>query len=165
MKNKIINIVLVSGIAMAIAFTPVAFAGHKKHNNHHGSRVTHHYSNNHYSHHNNHYRSYHKRHHGSGHVLGAIIGGVILGSIISDVKKHHNVTYRNNSRYDNNYRYANNFSSNYYNTPLRVNKTIILNNTPTQTYRVLNGQDCYLVNYNDLGAEVLTLVPKTNCGF
>lgn len=159
MNNKIFKLILIFGVATTITFTPAAFAGHK---NHHGTRVNHHYNNHHNSHHNSHHYSHrvrhHTRHHHSNHVIGSIIGGVILGSIIHDATRDRHVTYTNNRRYDN-------MSSRYYNTPVRVNKTIVLNNTPTQTYRVLNGQDCYLVNYNNAGAEVLTLVPKTNCGF
>lgn len=166
MNIKPLKLALIAGIITSVAFAPVALAGHNHHGNHkkHGGYNNHSYK----KHYNKHYKKRHhyshsrRHHHKAGHIIGGIIGGVVLSSIIHNSRHHHvsaHVNYNNSH-----YRPSNYTQYSSYNTPV-VNKTIILNNTPTQTYRVLNGRDCYLVNINKNGNEILTQVPNVNCGF
>jgi hypothetical protein len=93
------------------------------------------------NHHNNHYRGHHSSHH----VIGGIIGGVILGSIVhQSTRPHYNRAV-----------YA----------PRHRNQTVIIDSSPVATFRTLNDKECYLVNINQHGNEILTQVPNINCGF
>lgn len=166
MNNKLIKATLTGLISASLLLSPMAFAGY---NNHHSNK---HYSkknNKHYSSYKKHNVRYKRKNNHVGHVIGGIIGGVVIGSILENVSnKSHSSNHYNKPHYKNtNYR---NVTPTVYNTgnyqqPIAVNKTVIINNTPTQTYRVLNGTDCYLVNTNDNGGEIMTQVPKVNCGF
>ncbi len=169
MNIKPLKLALIAGIITSLSFAPVALAGHNNHGNHHkhGGYNKHAYKKHHHNHYNKrHHRSHHrKHHHKAGHIIGGIIGGVVLSNIIHNAKHHHSsahVSYNHSNYGHSNYRQA---SYGGYNKPVVVNKTIVLNNTPTQTYRVLNGTDCYLVNVNNNGSEILTQVPNVNCGF
>lgn len=158
MNSKPLTLTLITALAASLAFAPVAMAGH----NHHGSHHKQGYKKQHHKHYKvKHRRHSHKHHHKASHVIGGIIGGVVLSNILHN--NHHNVSahvgYNVPRVRHTNYRY------NDYNQPVVVNKTIVVNNTPTQTYRVLNGSDCYLVNHNSNGSEILTQVPNVNCGF
>jgi len=173
MKTNPLKLALIATVVTSFTFAPAAFAGQS--NQHwksggHGHKQNHHQQ---YKkkHHNNHGNHHGKRHHRKAkHIIGGIIGGVVLGSIIhnnnhrrSTHNNHHNVHYTN-YRYSNYNQYD---DSRYYShqTPVIVNKTVVVNQTPTQTYRVLNGSDCFLVNVNPNGSEILTQVPNVNCGF
>jgi len=169
MSNMLTKIVFTGLISSSLLLSPAAFAGHKV--NHHSNHSSHgsHYKK-HKRHHNSHHHvkrhykhSYKRRHNHTGEIIGGIIGGVVIGSLIHDATRHH--TTHTTTRYTKPTYYGNGYNSTIYQQPIAVNKTIIVNNTPTQTYRVLNGSDCYLVNYNSNGNEVLTQVPSVNCGF
>lgn len=151
MNNILIKTILTGLVSVSLLLSPAAFAGHhNSHNKHYSKKQS------------KHYKKSKRRHNHTGEIIGGIIGGVVLGTILSDSSRHtHVTTSYNNKRYNNRpyYNTAN------YQRPIRVNRTVIVNNTPTQTYRVLNGSDCYLVNHNNNGAEVLTQVPSVNCGF
>jgi len=138
-------------VSASLLLSPTAFAGYNnsytnKHNKHYSKQKSQHYN----------YKQYKKnkrKHNYAGEIIGGIIGGVVIGTILSDSARNtHVTTGYNNARYN-------------YKRPIKVNKTIIVNNTPTQNYRVLNGSDCYLVNHNNSGSEILTQVPSVNCGF
>jgi len=170
MKTTFIKLAIASSIAATLAIAPSAFAGNgNKHwnNSGHGHKNSHntHYKKNHHNKHSN-------RHHSkTKHIIGGIIGGVVLGSIIHNSRHNNYSTFDDRTRHHRtNYRYTNYnqyYDSQYYQaqSPVIINKTIVVSQTPTQTYRVLNGTDCYLVNTNNNGSEILTQVPNVNCGF
>jgi hypothetical protein len=164
MSNTLTKFILTGLIASSLLLSPAAFAGHNNHHSNHNSHGKHYkkYKRHHNSHHHvkHHYK---RRHNNTGEIIGGIIGGVVIGGLIHNATRHHNS--HNTTRYTNPTYYGNGYNSTIYQPPIAVNKTIIVNNTPTQTYRVLNGSDCYLVNYNNNGNEVLTQVPSVNCGF
>jgi len=157
-----IKLTLIAGILSSLALAPAAFAGHNDHrSNHKVTSYKKHSSSNNYGHHK---RKHRKHHHKAKHIIGGLIGGVVLSNIF-----HHN-NHSNHNSHQATYarpQYRNTYYNQYsdYNQPVVVNKTIVVNNTPTQTYRVLNGRDCYLVNVNNNGNEILTQVPNLNCGF
>ena len=170
MSNLMTKLAVTGLISTSLLLSPSVFAGHQVnhhsnynnyHKKHYKSHKRHHHSKHHHLKHR--YKRHHKhRHNHTGEIIGGIIGGVVIGSILSDVASHHNThvtTTYSKPHYGHGYR------TTVYQPPVAVNKTIIVNNTPTQTYRVLNGTDCYLVNYNHAGSEVLTQVPGVNCGF
>ena len=80
-------------------------------------------------------------HHSSGHVIEALIGGIIFGSVIATETQAHQPSL-----------------------PKVYSSTEIVEKTPANSYKMVNGRDCYLVNYQN-GNEVLTQVPSSNCGF
>jgi len=161
-----IKLSLIAGIVSSLVFAPIALAGNNGHGNHHKkSSYSKHSNHQKYS---NHKKKHRKSHHKAKHIIGGIIGGVVLSNIFHN--KHHNVSSHvsyNQPRYRHTYYNQHNGYNQHgrYNQPVVVNKTIVVNNTPTQTYRVLNGSDCYLVNVNNIGSEILTQVPNVNCGF
>ena len=139
-------------VSLALIATP-ALGGQKHHGNHHGNNNHYSYNNHHGGHHKNHHRvRHHRSHHKAGHIIGGIIGGVILANVINDLSNKHHQTYTYTRTYSN------------YPTYYRQNNTVI-NNSPVTTYRVLNGNECFLVNINQYGNDVLTQVPGVNCGF
>jgi len=158
MNSILIKTVLTALVSASLLLSPTAFAGYNnsymnKHNKHYSKQKSQHYKQ---------YKKNKSKHNYTGEIIGGIIGGVVLGTILSDSSRNtHVTTTYNNARYNNNRHYK----GVKYKRPIQVNKTIIVNNTPTQTYRVLNGSDCYLVNYNNNGSEILTQVPNVNCGF
>lgn len=171
MNNILIKATLTSIIGAALLLSPAAFAGHNSHqysnnhsNGHHAKKY-----NKHYSSHKKHNTRYKRSNSHAKHVVGGIIGGVVIGSILENISNnsHSNNRYNQPHYKNNNYRNAHSttYSTSNYQQPIAVNKTIIINNTPTQTYRVLNGTDCYLVNKSNSGNEIMTQVPKVNCGF
>lgn len=173
MNNMLIKTILTGLISASLLLSPAAFAGH--HNNSHNNSDKHHSKKSHHKH----YKKNKRRHNYTGEIIGGIIGGVVLGTILSDSSRNTHVTtsynkkkynhnqysHRHNNRYNGRYNNHPHYNTANYQQPIRVNKTIIVNNTPTQTYRVLNGSDCYLVNHNNNGNEILTQVPSVNCGF
>lgn len=166
MNNLLSKLTLTGLISTSLMLSPAVFAGHNTnhHSNYHGHHKKH-YTSHKRHHHANHHRIKHRhkhRHNHTGEIIGGIIGGVIIGSIIHDATSHHKTYTYSKPRYHHGYH---GYRTTVYQPPVAVNKTIIINNTPTQTYRVLNGTDCYLVNINHAGAEVLTQVPGVNCGF
>lgn len=151
MKPSLFKTLTIAVFSLSLIAAAPAFAGKRNHGNHHNN---HGYNshNNHHSH-NKHYRG-HRRHHSNhkaGHIIGGIIGGVILSNVFNDLSNH-----RRSQTYSTTY-------SNY--PPVRYANNVVINSTPYTTYRVLNGNECYLVNVNKFGNEVLTQVPNMNCGY
>lgn len=168
MTNLMTKLSITGLISTSLLLSPMAFAGHsvnhhsnynKHHKKHYKSHKRHHHKVKHH-HKLRHKHRHHHRHSHTGAVVGGIIGGVVIGSILADANASTHVTTTYSKPY-----YHHGYRTTVYQPPVAVNKTIIVNNTPTQTYRVLNGTDCYLVNYNNQGSEVLTQVPGVNCGF
>lgn len=141
MKFGLLKAITATLFGLSLIVTAPAFAGQNRHGSHGGN-----------SHHYRHGGGH--GHHQAGHIIGGIIGGVILGSVIHGVASNH----RSRHTYTTTYR-------NYYSNPRYYNPGVIIESTPTTTYRVLNGNECYLVNINQAGNEILTQVPNLNCGF
>ena len=152
MKINGINTFIASLGVISMLVSIPAMAGHG-HNSHHNYK---HYNNKH-QHYSNHHRDSrrHRSHHKTKHIIGGIIGGVILSNVFDNLSSNHRRTFYTrtyNTQYTNNY-------PRYYNNP------VVVKHSPTTTYRVLNGTECYLVNNNKFGHEILTQVPNLNCGF
>jgi hypothetical protein len=143
MKFGLLKAITVTLFGLSFIVSAPAFAG----KNHHGNGHSYGYGNSHYK--NQSYGNHRRSPHNAGPIIGGIIGGVILGTIIHNASSP-TKTYSN---YNNERQYYQ------YNSP------VVIQSTPVTTYRVLNGSECYLVNINQHGNEILTQVPNLNCGF
>ena len=137
----------------------------------------HHYGGHHYRHH-RHYRG-HRRH---DHRAEYLLGGLALGAIIGSAHHHR---HNNHCRHNSHSRHG--YSSYSYAPPTRVyHSPVVVSRTPAtvyqqpviqppvaqsegaprdnrSTYRLMNGNECYLVNTNQDGHDILTQVPAMNC--
>lgn len=161
--NGINAFIAALGLSSMLVTIP-AIAGHN-HNSHNYQQY-----NNHNSHHQHRESRRHRSHNKTKHIIGGIIGGVILSNVFNNATRNHNrTTYVRtyNTQYGNT-RYNNaRFSSTQYSTnyPRYYSNPVVVQRSPTTTYRVLNGTECYLVNVNKFGNDILTQVPNLNCGF
>jgi len=160
-------------LGLALVATPQAIAGQSHQGNHHKYNQGHHkYQQGHHKYNRSHHhgtriktsiRHKSRSHHRTSDIIGGVIGGVILGTIIhqaSNQSSRHHVTqtYTNYPAKRANYY---NYYSSHSNQP---NTNVIVTSNARNSYRVLNGNQCYLTNINKFGNEILTQVPKLNCG-
>jgi hypothetical protein len=144
-------------VGITLIVTPPVDAGQNNHGkSNHGKK--HFYKGNHHKY-NVGYPQRHKhysRHssHSTANIIGGVIGGVILGSIIHNANNHSS---------------SHSYTQTYSNYPATTQSYYRYNSStvtrPSTTYRVLNGNECYLRNINKHGNEILTQVPAINCGF
>lgn len=136
MKTSV-NIIITVFIALAITIPNVSYA--KSHS--HGGYKSHH------SNHGN-YRHYNRRHHGShnvyvgygrhrGHHLGNLVGGLVLGAIITSAVTSNRSSHR----------------------PVQQQPL-----PQSVIFRETQGGNCFLVEYDEKGEEILTQVSTANCG-
>jgi|GEM_PF-1889650 len=164
-------------LSLTLIAMPQAMAGQNHHNNHNNYNK---HGNHHKYQHGHHYKHRinnpirHKRHshHRNSNIIGGVIGGVILGAIIHDAvtqPSQHRVTKTYTTYPANKLNYYSNpsYNNGRYNqhSTISSSNSIVIANSATTTYRVLNGNQCFLTNTNKYGNEVLTQVPKVNCGF
>ncbi|NRA54953.1 MAG: hypothetical protein HRU23_12480 [Gammaproteobacteria bacterium] len=166
-------------LSLTLIATPQAIAGQNNHNSHNNHNNYSKYGNHHKYQHGHHYKhrinnqNRHKRHshHRNSNIIGGVIGGVILGAIIHDAvtqPSHHRVTKTYTTYPANKLNYYSNpsYNNGRYNQHSTISSnSIVIANSATTTYRVINGNQCFLTNTNKFGNEVLTQVPKVNCGF
>lgn len=128
-------------------------------------------------HSNNHHRGRHHSRHGHGHKhhskAGYILGGLAIGAIISNAHHH---SHHNTHHGQHNHHRRTVYQPVYHGThsaPVIIHQSapvqtspVIIRQGPTSTYRRVNGiggSECYLVNTNRDGNEILTQVPQLNC--
>ena len=169
------KVLLATAITLSLGLAIPAQAKHS-----HSYYTSIHYSSGHHygSHHHRHHRG-HRRH---DHRAEYLLGGLALGAIISSAHHHRHTSHCRHSSHS-----RHGYSSHRYAPPARVyHSPVVVSRTPTtvyqqpvvqppvvqsqvsppagrSTYRLMNGNECYLVNTNQDGNDILTQVPVMNC--